>query len=148
MAISNTDSKIPWGLAAGVCSNPACQEGLAVVLQGSVGFDSTALGSLFTDDARLAQGMVGLRWRLFDFGRVDAEVAQARGREAELLAAYRQPVLQAAEDVEGTLAAGSTQNSGGKPGAADRSAHRRAKPGRTRLPWRRPAADRRARCRT
>ena len=42
------------------------------------------------------------RWsrRLFDFGRVDAEVARARGAEAEALADYRQAVLRAAEDVE------------------------------------------------
>jgi outer membrane protein TolC len=37
---------------------------------------------------------------LFDFGRVDAEVAAARGRNAEALAAYRLTVLKASEDVE------------------------------------------------
>jgi outer membrane protein TolC len=47
----------------------------------------------------------GLRWRLFDFGRIDAEVASARGREAELGAAYRLAVLRAAEDVENAAAA-------------------------------------------
>ena len=40
---------------------------------------------------------------LFDFGRVDAEVAQARGRDAEALAAYRSSVLRASEDVENAL---------------------------------------------
>jgi len=74
-----------------------------VSLGGSIGFDATSVGSLFTDDAFQAQGIVGLRWRLFDFGRVDAEVAQARGREAELLAAYRATVLRASEDVENAL---------------------------------------------
>ena len=44
--------------------------------------------------------MVGLRWRLFDFGRVEAEVAAAEGQNNEALAAYRLTVLQAAEDVE------------------------------------------------
>jgi len=44
-----------------------------------------------------------LRWRLFDFGRVDAEVAQARGHKAEALAAYRASVLKATEDVEDAL---------------------------------------------
>ena len=41
-----------------------------------------------------------LRWRIFDFGKVDAEVGQARGSHAEALAHYRQTVLRAAEDVE------------------------------------------------
>jgi outer membrane protein TolC len=43
---------------------------------------------------------LGLHWRLFDFGRVDAEVAQARGHQAEALAAYRATVLRATEEVE------------------------------------------------
>ena len=43
---------------------------------------------------------MGLRWRLFDFGRIDAEVAAAKGRDAEALAAYRLSVLKAAEEVE------------------------------------------------
>jgi outer membrane protein TolC len=43
---------------------------------------------------------LGLRWRLFDFGRVGAEVGAARGRKAEALAAYQQSVLRATEDVE------------------------------------------------
>ena len=45
-----------------------------------------------------------MRWRLFDFGRVNAEVKQARGANAEALAVYRQAVLKAAEDVENALA--------------------------------------------
>jgi outer membrane protein TolC len=39
-------------------------------------------------------------WRLFDFGKVDAEVASARSSDAEVLASYQQSVLRAAEDVE------------------------------------------------
>jgi outer membrane protein TolC len=38
-----------------------------------------------------------------DFGKVNAEVAQARGANAEALAVYRQAVLRAAEDVENAL---------------------------------------------
>jgi outer membrane protein TolC len=34
-------------------------------------------GNLFTSDARQTQGVLGLRWRLFDFGRVDAQIAAA-----------------------------------------------------------------------
>jgi outer membrane protein TolC len=47
--------------------------------------------------------MVGLRWRLFDFGRVDAEVRGAKGAKAEALASYRRSALHATEDVENAL---------------------------------------------
>jgi NodT family efflux transporter outer membrane factor (OMF) lipoprotein len=62
-------------------------------------------GSLFTSGAGQALGVLGLRWRLFDFGRVDAQIAAARGQEAEALAAYRLAVLRATEDVENALSA-------------------------------------------
>jgi NodT family efflux transporter outer membrane factor (OMF) lipoprotein len=64
-----------------------------------------ASGNLFTAAASQAQGVLGLRWRLFDFGRVDAQIAAARGREAEALAAYRLAVLRATEDVENAFSA-------------------------------------------
>jgi NodT family efflux transporter outer membrane factor (OMF) lipoprotein len=72
-------------------------------LGGLFGVESVDGSSLFTGDALQAQALIGLRWRLFDFGRVDAEVAMARGREAESLAAYRASVLRATEDVENAL---------------------------------------------
>lgn len=49
------------------------------------------------------QAVAGLHWRLFDFGRVDAEVAQAKGANAEALAHYRGAMLRATEDVENAL---------------------------------------------
>ena len=64
-----------------------------------------ASGNLFTGGASQALGILGLRWRLFDFGRIDAEIAAARGREAEALAAYRLAVLRATEDVENAFSA-------------------------------------------
>ena len=42
---------------------------------------------------------------MFDFGRVDAQIAAARGQEAEALAAYRLAVLRATEDVENAFSA-------------------------------------------
>jgi NodT family efflux transporter outer membrane factor (OMF) lipoprotein len=68
---------------------------------------ATAIGSgnLFTGGASQAQGALGLRWRLFDFGRVDAQIAAAHGQEAEALAAYRLAVLRATEDVENAFTA-------------------------------------------
>jgi len=46
-----------------------------------------------------------LRWRLFDFGRINAQIAQAKGQKAEMLAAYRLAALRATEDVEDAFSA-------------------------------------------
>jgi outer membrane protein TolC len=56
--------------------------------------------------------VAGLRWRLFDFGRVDAEVKQARGANAEALVQYRSSVLRATEDVEDAFNALAQSESG------------------------------------
>jgi outer membrane protein TolC len=66
---------------------------------------SVSSGNLFTRDAGQAAGVLGLRWRLFDFGRIDAQIEQAKGQEAELLAAYRLAALRSTEDVENAFAA-------------------------------------------
>jgi NodT family efflux transporter outer membrane factor (OMF) lipoprotein len=75
-----------------------------ISLSGLIGVASLTTGDLFTHDALQASGGAGLRWRLFDFGRIDAEIAAARGQQAEALAAWRGSVLSAAEDVETALA--------------------------------------------
>ena len=75
-----------------------------ISLSGALGFDSLNSGALFTSGAFQPAAVAGLRWRLFDFGRVDAEVKQARGANAEALINYREAVLKAAEDVENALA--------------------------------------------
>ncbi len=69
-------------------------------LSALLGFSSASAASLFGSGAAQAQAIAGVRWRLFDFGRVDSEVATAHGRYAEALAAYRLSVLQATSDVE------------------------------------------------
>jgi NodT family efflux transporter outer membrane factor (OMF) lipoprotein len=66
---------------------------------------SISSGNLFATSANQALGVLGLRWRLFDFGRVDAQIAAARGQEAEALAAYRLAVLRATEEVENSFSA-------------------------------------------
>lgn len=66
---------------------------------------SVSGGNLFTNGANHAAGILGLRWRLFDFARVDAQIAQAKGQEAEMLAAYRLAALHASEDVENAFSA-------------------------------------------
>ncbi|WP_083294555.1 efflux transporter outer membrane subunit [Burkholderia plantarii] len=76
-----------------------------VSLSGLLGFDRMSTGGLFTAKAFEPAALAGIHWRLFDFGRVDAEVAQARGARAEALAQYRQAILRAGEDVENALVA-------------------------------------------
>ncbi|WP_221885143.1 efflux transporter outer membrane subunit [Sphingomonas sp. TF3] len=74
-------------------------------LSGLIGTATMTAGNVFTGGATQAQGALGLRWRLFDFGRVDAEIAAAKGSNAEALAAYRLAVLRASEDVENAFSA-------------------------------------------
>ena len=69
-------------------------------LSGLLGFESLGANHLFTAASFQPALSGALRWRIFDFGKVDAEVGQARGANAEALARYRQTVLRASEDVE------------------------------------------------
>jgi NodT family efflux transporter outer membrane factor (OMF) lipoprotein len=69
-------------------------------LSGVVGSQAVAPAHLFEQQGFQPISVVGLRWRLFDFGRVASEVQQARGANAEALLQYRSSVLHAAEDVE------------------------------------------------
>lgn len=71
-----------------------------ISLSGALGFDSSGTHDLFTARAFQPLGSGTLRWRLFDFGKVRAEVAQARGAYAEALANYQLTALKASEDVE------------------------------------------------
>lgn len=72
-------------------------------LSGVLSLQATTGGAFTSGDAVNAAGLLGLRWRLFDFARVDAEIRQAKGQQAAALAAYRQALLQATEDVENAL---------------------------------------------
>jgi len=71
-----------------------------ISLAGVLGYESSVPGDLFKAATFQPQGIAGLRWRVFDFGKVAAEVAQAKGASAEALARYQQAVLRAAEEVE------------------------------------------------
>ena len=66
---------------------------------------SLSSGNLFTSGASQAAGVLGLRWRLFDFGRINAQIDLAKGQEAEALAGYRLAALRATEDVENAFSA-------------------------------------------
>lgn len=68
------------------------------------GQDAVSPAELMSAKSNLLQGGVSLRWRLFDFARIDAQVALARGQQKEALAAYRASVLQATAEVETAFA--------------------------------------------
>ncbi len=74
-------------------------------LSGLLGFESLDTGKLFTSSAFQPAAVAGIHWRLFDFGRIDAEVAQAKGANREALLQYRQSMLKATEDVEDAIVA-------------------------------------------
>lgn len=76
-----------------------------VSLSALLGFESLSSPRLFSAASFQPQATAGLRWRLFDFGRIDAEVAQANSANAQALLAYRQTVLRATEDVENAFMA-------------------------------------------
>jgi NodT family efflux transporter outer membrane factor (OMF) lipoprotein len=69
-------------------------------LSGIVGSQALAPAHLFEQQGFQPISVVGLRWRLFDFGAVAAEVKRARGANVEALLQYRSAALHAAEDVE------------------------------------------------
>lgn len=77
-----------------------------ISLAGLIG-SATSLsgGNLFSSGASQSAGVLGLRWRLFDFGRINAQIDLAQGLEIELLAAYRLAALRATEDVENAFSA-------------------------------------------
>ena len=72
-------------------------------LGGLLGFARLGTGNLFESAAFQPALLAGIHWRLFDFGKVDAEVSRARAGHAEALSDYRQSMLRAAEDVEAAL---------------------------------------------
>ncbi|MFL6628027.1 MAG: efflux transporter outer membrane subunit [Vitreoscilla sp.] len=75
-------------------------------LSGLIGSATSASGGdLFSRGADQAASVLGLRWRLFDFGRINAQIDQAKGQKAEMLAAYRLAALRATEDVEDAFSA-------------------------------------------
>lgn len=58
-----------------------------------------APAAMFTEASQTVQGSAALSLPLLDFGRIDAEIAGAKGRRRAALAAARQVALEAAADV-------------------------------------------------
>ena len=75
----------------------------AFSLSGALGFESLDAGKLLGAAAFQPAVLAGLHWRLFDFGRIDAEVDQAKGANREALLRYRASMLRATEDVENAI---------------------------------------------
>jgi NodT family efflux transporter outer membrane factor (OMF) lipoprotein len=74
-------------------------------LAGSIGFVSTATGNLFDYSNRYFSLGPGLRWNLFDGGRVRAQVEAESARAARALADYRRIVLSALAEADNALGA-------------------------------------------
>ena len=75
----------------------------SISLAGLFGFERLGAGGLVVNAAFQPMMLTGIHWRLFDFGKVDAEIAAAHGKREEVLFTYRQAVLRATEDVEDAL---------------------------------------------
>jgi NodT family efflux transporter outer membrane factor (OMF) lipoprotein len=76
-----------------------------ISLSALLGSEAETPASLFREGGFQPAIVAGLRWRLFDFGRIDAEVKRARGANTEALVQFRSSVLRAAEDVEDSFSA-------------------------------------------
>ena len=74
-----------------------------ISLSGALGFDSISASHFLSAKSFQPVGTGALQWRLFDYGKVNAEVKNARGAYAEALAQYREAALKATEDVEDAL---------------------------------------------
>ncbi|PUA20670.1 efflux transporter outer membrane subunit [Glaciimonas sp. PCH181] len=72
-------------------------------LSGLLGFGSLGAAGLLSQNSFQPAVGLGLRWRIFDFGRIDAEIARAKGVNSEALLMYRLSMLRATEDVENTI---------------------------------------------
>jgi NodT family efflux transporter outer membrane factor (OMF) lipoprotein len=72
----------------------------AVALVGSVGAGSDGLGDLFDAASRFGFGLVGLRWNIFNYGRIRNLVRGEDARFQQLIVRYQNTVLRAAREVE------------------------------------------------
>ncbi len=74
-----------------------------VSLMGLIGQESNTFENLFQSSSNLFQRVIGIRWRLFDFGRIDSQINQAQAKNQEQLINYRKLVLKATADAETNL---------------------------------------------
>jgi NodT family efflux transporter outer membrane factor (OMF) lipoprotein len=77
----------------------------SVTLSGRAGFDNIALAALFGPGSLFLSAAASASQAIFDGGARAATLEARRGREEELLAAYRRAVLEAFTDVEDAVQA-------------------------------------------
>jgi NodT family efflux transporter outer membrane factor (OMF) lipoprotein len=74
-------------------------------LVGMAGLQSLSASDFFSNGSQRWTIGPTVTWRLFEFGRIQAQIRAANAREEQALAAYEQTVLKAVEEVENALVA-------------------------------------------
>jgi len=74
-------------------------------LTGTAGFESISASDWFTAGSRFWSAGPTVQWRIFDAGRIRANIRVQNAQQEQALAAYEQSVLTAFEDVENGLVA-------------------------------------------
>ncbi len=74
-------------------------------LTGDAGFESVGTGDWFTPGSKFWSLGPTVQWRIFDAGRIRANIQVQNARQEQALAAYEQTVLTSFEDVENALVA-------------------------------------------
>jgi NodT family efflux transporter outer membrane factor (OMF) lipoprotein len=74
-------------------------------LLGLVGLQSLSTGDLFTGGSRFWSAGPSVRWRVFEGGRIRAQIDAEDARQEQALARYEKTVLTALEDTENALVA-------------------------------------------
>jgi outer membrane protein TolC len=74
-------------------------------LTGAAGFESVSASDWFTSGSSFWSAGPTVQWRIFDAGRIRANIRVQDARQEQALAAYEKTVLTAFEDVENGLSA-------------------------------------------
>jgi NodT family efflux transporter outer membrane factor (OMF) lipoprotein len=74
-------------------------------LTGDIGLQSISAGDWFTAGSRYWTAGPAVQWRIFDAGRIRANIHAQTARQEEALANYEQTALAAFEEVENALTA-------------------------------------------
>lgn len=72
-------------------------------LSGSFGLEANSFSNMFDSDAIAAGVGPAFRWNILNFGKYRFNIEAQRFMQEELIASYRQTVLEAAEDVDNAL---------------------------------------------
>lgn len=72
-------------------------------LSGSFGLEANSFSEMFDSDSVVAGVGPAFRWNILNFGKYRFNIEAQRFMQEELIASYRQTVLEAAEDVDNAL---------------------------------------------